>query len=201
MKGSEKFNINLFEIETFNDKISSSKEIDDLSDQHGVRNVPDSLFGNNYLKISCPLFNLVFSGKDSIRTMKTSPSQSIGYLNKHLLSKEVDNNSDNFKISNKEEIEQNFTSQTESKDKIVHVEVKNISYKQNEVFWVPPINVKVGCSNLWKNKPQSVGEKLQMEITEEEVEQDWTYLNAYEGNLQINEKSNYLIYRGRILDY
>jgi hypothetical protein len=63
----------------------------------------------------------------------------------------------------------------------VKVSLKDVPFHTNESLFVPFMNVKVASSSLWKNKTGEVSEKLGFSVGEEEIEQDWTYLNAYEG--------------------
>lgn len=176
LKG-EDFPIGCFLVASRTNIISPSKEIDEFSDLFGVRNVPDSIFGDNSITISGKFFSLMFSGKDSVRTMKTNPQNSIGIVNQFI------NQSRPFvgklEISEKDTVKNNF----QSTEAILPVKVSthHIPFNPNEVLFVPPINVKVASSSLWKGKTNEVSEKLGFQVGEEMIEQDWTYLNAYEG--------------------
>jgi hypothetical protein len=171
-----------FRIYSQSDKISPSSDIDNYSDEYSVRNIPDSIFGNNSIGISHPLFTLLFSGKDSVRTMKTSPKKSIGIVNQYL------NKDESIKgkvtISNIDWMMNKFASPKNVGDpKPVHIHTEDVPFDSNNVLFVPFINVKVASSSLWTNKTGEVSEKLGFAVKEEEIEQDWTYLNAYEGQL------------------
>lgn len=183
MDKGEHFEISDFRIFTTTGKISPSTEIEQLEDKYKVKNVPDSIFGGNSLSISHPFFSLMFSGRDSVRTMKTNPQESIGLVNQHLNQVRAPNGE--LKLSDSEWISNNFTmDQSEKLLKIkppVQVTLASVPFDTNEALFVPSMNVRVASSNLWKNKTGEVSEKLGIKVGEEEVTQDWTFLNAYEG--------------------
>ena len=182
MDKGEEFITSQFRIYSTSDKISPSTEIDSYSEEYDVRNVPDSIFGSNSLSISHPLFTLLFSGKDSVRTMKTNPKESIGIVNQYL-NKQLPS-SGNLKISDIERLTARFNSIKNKEDvQPVSIETQKIPFDQNKVLFVPFINVKVASSSLWTNKTGEVSQKLGFSVGEEKIEQDWTYLNAYEGLL------------------
>ena len=175
LKG-EDFPIGCFLIGSRTNIISPSKEIDEFSDIFLVRNIPDSIFGENSITVSGSLFSLMFSGKDSVRTMKTSPFKSIGIINQFI------NKSRPFvgkiNISEIDLVKNHFVDEVLSP---VKVTTDQIPFNSNEVLFVPPINIKVASSPLWTGKTNEVSEKLGFRVKEEQIEQDWTYLNAYEG--------------------
>ena len=144
-----------------------------------VRNIPDSIFGDNSICISGEFFSLMFSGKDSVRTMKTSPFNSIGLVNQYLAKSRPFVGK--VKISDPDEILNKFQSGKDYHSLPIQIETNHVPFNPGEVLFVPPINVKVASSSLWKGKTNEVSAKLGFEVGEESIEQDWTYLNGYEG--------------------
>ena len=52
------------------------------------------------------------------------------------------------------------------------------------------MDVKVASSKLWIGKNQTVNKKMNMNIPLEKIEQDWTYMNAYEGSLKFKKNQS-----------
>lgn len=184
MIGKDLYQVDKFAVSSNSCKISASTEIDEISKTHDVNGIPDSFFGGNFLKIDCPDFTLEFSGADSIRTMKTNPEESIGIVNNFITQKE---NAGKLEFQGFEYLASDFQNELTEESKVI---LKDVGFKPEQVLYVPPMNVKVASSKLWIGKNQTVNKKMNMNIPLEKIEQDWTYMNAYEGALKFKKNQS-----------
>lgn len=179
MEKGEEYTTSQFKIFTTSNKISPSSLMDEFSALYSVKEIPDSIFGSNSLTISHPQFSLMFSGKDSVRTLNTNPTESIGLVNQFQnKTKEIPGK---LTVSDLGWLTEQLVTRPSKDPQPVKVALEKVPFDTNEVLFVPYMNLKVASSSLWAHRTGEVSEKLGINVSLKQTEQDWTYLNAYEG--------------------